>query len=137
MRSIDQEQVKNLLTCTHLMDDKEAALGHDLIKADALSFSKWMAALVAAGGGLATVAPGVAAWATNPDHLDLAITLLAVMGAVLIATIAAMAWIVTNDVKMRAATQQARYRARASVVDDYFTFLDDSNKINPVENVFR
>ena len=128
MRNVDSEHVMKLLTSSHLMDDKERALGHDLIKADALSFSKWVTGLVAAGGSLASVATGIAAWAENETALTIA--LLAVMGSIVVATILVAGWIVTNDVKARAATQQARYAARAAVLNEYMEFLDDTNTIS-------
>lgn len=101
--------------------------GLDLIKADALSLTKWIAGLIGAGGALSGAFSAVVAWNVSPGHEPLKIALVATAGLLLAVASLVVGWVVVTDVRARADTQKARYQARALVVHDYLDLVQKAD----------
>ncbi len=116
-----------LMRQLNLETDDKAKNGLDLIKADALSLTKWIAGLVGVGGALSGTLAAITAWTVSAGQEPLKIALAAIAGFIIAVTIAVVGWVTVTDVRSRARTQQARYVARTKVVHDYFGLVDDAD----------
>ena len=115
----------DLLRQLNLESEKDATSGLDLIKADALSLTKWVAGFVGAGGALTSLVTAFFASTVASDALKM--VLVATAGLIIAVTIAVVGWVTVTDVRSRAQTQGARYGARSAVVHDYMDLVHQAH----------
>lgn len=122
--------IKQLLTDLRLLESplaneevtwvKGTPQSLQVMTSGATSISKWVAALVAGGGGLAAIATGLNGFfgAVGPDELDTPLVRASfILGGSLLgaAVVLALALVVRADVSGRASSSAAQFEARAAV----------------------
>lgn len=121
------QPITDLLQKLNLESKDEPNQSMDLIKADALDLTKWVAGLLGAGGLLSGAFGSFVAWNVASGHEALKVAIVAAIAVIMSASILMIGWVTTADVRARATTQQTRYEARGSVVRSYFDLVEKAD----------
>ncbi|MCK2214536.1 hypothetical protein MF672_012150 [Actinomadura sp. ATCC 31491] len=111
----------DLMQALNLQSEGQPA-GYDLIKADALSLTKWITSLI--GGGSVTVGGLGTALLSGTTEVAERVALIAGLALLLSAAAVSVAWVVITDVRTRADVQKARIEARTALGHDYLGLVD-------------